>query len=139
MTPFDFVLVCFLTLCATFSPGPVRGRAVLEKFYVNFLKAIPNYRAEFPSIMYSGDTIIFEGVGHGTFTGSMTTPEGEVAPTGKSFNARYAFFAKISTDGLVAEDRTYFDSLDEIRCYGRAREGDPGAAPKGQIYPNLLN
>jgi uncharacterized protein (TIGR02246 family) len=99
-------------------PGPVRGRAALLTYYQSFLRAFPDSKAEFPSIFFSGDTIIFEGVSHATFTGPMATPEGDVAPTGKSVNLRLVFLAKISPDGLIAEDRTYFDNLDLMKQLG---------------------
>ena len=99
-------------------PEPVRGHAALLKGYRGFFRAFPDWKAEFPSIMFSGDTIIFEGVGHGTFTGPMATPDGEVAPTGKSFKLRLVFLAKISPDGLIVEDRTYFDNLDFMKQLG---------------------
>ncbi len=99
-------------------PGPVRGHAALLKSYQGFFRACPDSKVEFPSIFYSGDTIIFEGVSHGAFTGPLATPEGEVAPTGKSFNFRFVFLAKISPDGLIAEDRTYFDNLDLMKQLG---------------------
>ena len=99
-------------------PGPIRGHADLLKSYQGLFRAFPDAKVEFPSILYSGDTIIFEGVFQGTFTGPMATPEGEMAPTGKSFNVRVVFLAKISPDGLIAEDRTYFDSLDEMKQLG---------------------
>jgi len=99
-------------------PGPIRGRAALEKTYKAIFRAFSDWKVEFSSIIFSGDTIVFEGISHGIFTGPMTTPEGEVAPTGKSVNLRFAFFAKISPDGLIAEDRTYFDSLDQMKQLG---------------------
>jgi predicted ester cyclase len=90
----------------------------LEKRYKEMYRAMADWKAEFSSIIFSGDTIVFEGVSHGTFTGPMTTPEGEVAPTGKSVNIRVAFFAKISTDGLIAEERIYFDNLNFMKQLG---------------------
>ncbi len=99
-------------------PGPVRGHAALLKYQQDSYRAFSDSKAEFTSIFYSGDTIIFEGVGHGTFTGPLATPEGDVAPTGKSFNLRFVFLAKISPDGLIAEDRTYFDNLDLMKQLG---------------------
>jgi ketosteroid isomerase-like protein len=68
--------------------------------------------------MFSGDTIIFEIVGHGTMTGPLVTEEGEVAPTGKSFDLKVAFLAKISSDGLIAEDRSYFDNTELLKALG---------------------
>jgi len=99
-------------------PGPVRGHADLLKSFQGMFRTFPDFKVEFPSIFYSGDTIIFEGVSHYTFTGPMATPEGEVAPTGKSVNNRFVFLAKISPDGLIAEDRTYFDNLDVMKQLG---------------------
>ena len=59
--------------------GLARGRAALES-YKEVFRAMPDYRVEFPSIMYSGDTIIFEGFVHATFTGPMTSPEAKSLP-----------------------------------------------------------
>lgn len=99
-------------------PGPVRGHADLLKNYQGIFRAFPDFKVEFSSIMFSGDTIIFEGVAHYTFTGPLATPEGDVAPTGKSVNNRFVFIAKISPDGLIAEDRSYFDNLDLMKQLG---------------------
>jgi steroid delta-isomerase-like uncharacterized protein len=99
-------------------PGPVRGRAAIEKSTKVFYRAMPDMKMEVSSVRFFGDTIVFELIFHGTFTGPMTTPEGEVAPTGKSLNCRAAFFAKISPDGLIAEDRTYFDTMDFMKQLG---------------------
>jgi len=103
-------------------PEPVRGHAALLKSYQGLLRAFPGMRVEFPSIMFSGDTIISEGVCRGTFTGPMATPDGEVAPTGKSFKFPMVFLAKISPDGLIAEDRSYFDNLDFIKQLGLIKQ-----------------
>ncbi len=99
-------------------PGPIRGHADLLKSFQTMSRAFPDSKVEFPSILYSGDTIIFEGVGHFTFTGPLATPEGDVAPTGKSVKHRFVFLAKISPDGLITEDRTYFDNLDLMKQLG---------------------
>ena len=99
-------------------PGPIRGHADLLKSCQDIFKAFPDFKVEFPSILYSGDTIIFEGVSHYTFTGPLATPEGDVAPTGKSVNNRFVFLARISPNGLIVEDRTYFDNLDLMKQLG---------------------
>jgi predicted ester cyclase len=103
-------------------PEPVRGHAALLKSYQGFFKAFPGVRTEFPTIMFSGDTIIFEGVCHGTFTGPLATPDGDVAPTGKSFKFPVVFLAKISPDGLIAEDRSYFDNLAFMKQLGLIKQ-----------------
>jgi len=99
-------------------PVPVRGRAAILKSYQSFFKAFPVWRFDFNSILFSGDTIVFELVGHGTMTGPLVTPEGEVPPTGRSIDLKTAFFAKISPDGLIAEDRSYFDNTELSKVLG---------------------
>lgn len=99
-------------------PAPVRGRAAILKSYQAFFKAFPVWKFDFDSILFSGDTIIFELVGHGTMTGPLVTPEGELAPTGRSIDLKTAFFAKISPDGMIAEDRSYFDNTELSKVLG---------------------
>lgn len=99
-------------------PAPIRGRAATEKNYAGFFKAFPDWKVDWSPFMCSGDTIIFEGVARGTFSGPMTTPQGDVAPTGKKIALRFTFFAKISREGLIVEDRTYFDNLDFMQQLG---------------------
>ena len=50
---------------------------------------------------------LFDGVPVGLF---RTTPEGEIAPTGRKIEFRLAFFAKMNAEGLIQEDRTYYDT-----------------------------
>ena len=60
--------------------------------------------------MVSGENYAGEGVFRGTHTGPLAGPQGDVAPTGRKIEVKCAFFLKITPDGLVAEDRSYFDS-----------------------------
>jgi predicted ester cyclase len=99
-------------------PVPVRGRPAILQSYQSIFKAFPNWKFDFVSILYSGDTIIFELVGHGSMTGPLVTPEGELAPTGKSLDLKTAFFAKISPAGLIVEDRSYFDNAEMMKALG---------------------
>ena len=98
--------------------SPVHGREALLEYYKGFYKAMPDFKADLSVVAFSADTIVFEIVGGGTFTGPLATPEGEVAPTGKKVSFKAAFFAKISPDGLIAEDRSYFDNLAFMKQMG---------------------
>jgi predicted ester cyclase len=73
---------------------------------------------EFPLILFSGDYIIFEGVSRGTFTGPLASPEGDIPPTGRSVVLKFVFIAKVTQEGLIEEDRTYFDTADFMRQLG---------------------
>lgn len=97
---------------------PVRGRDALLKYYAAIFKCMPDYKVKWTLVAYHGDTIIFEGVSSGTFTGPMETPEGVIQPNGKKVNLKAAFFAKINADGLIAEDRTYFDNYGYLKQLG---------------------
>ena len=99
-------------------PEPVRGREVLLQYFKNHSRTVPDLKFETTSILFSGDTIIGEFLFSGTFTGPLVTPQGELPPTGKSFKTRSVTFFKIGPDGLVAEDRTYFDNLDHMTQLG---------------------
>ncbi len=99
-------------------PMPVRGHDALLKSYQTMFKAMPDWKVKFSLIAFHGDTIIFEGTGGGTFTGPMATPEGEVAPTGRKTSLKFAFFAKINADGLIVEDRSYFDNMEYMKQLG---------------------
>ena len=98
--------------------SPVRGREALLEYCKAMYKAMPDMKVDFSVVAFSGDTIVFEGVCSGTFTGPMATPEGEVAPTGKKVSLGVAFLGKISPDGLIAEDRSYFDNLSFMKQLG---------------------
>ena len=98
--------------------SPLHGREALLEYYKGMYKAIPDFNVDLTLIAFSDDTIVFEGVGGGTFTAPLATPEGEVAPTGKKVTLKVAFLAKISPDGLIAEDRSYFDNLTFMKQLG---------------------
>jgi uncharacterized protein (TIGR02246 family) len=99
-------------------PEPVRGRDAIEKNQAAFLQAMPDFDVDFTLVLVSGDYIVCEGVAEGTFTGPMTTPEGEISPTGKSAEVKFAFIGKVNSDGLLEEDKTYFDNADFMSQLG---------------------
>jgi uncharacterized protein (TIGR02246 family) len=98
--------------------SPMHGREALLEYYKAMYKAFPDLKADFSVVAFSSDTIVFEGAASGTFTGPLATLEGEVAPTGNKVSFKAVFIAKISPDGLVAEDRTYSDNLAFMKQLG---------------------
>jgi steroid delta-isomerase-like uncharacterized protein len=98
--------------------APVRGRDALLKYYTVMFKAMPDWKVNFSLVAIHGDTIICEGVGSATFTGTLSTPQGDVPPTGKKVAMKMAFFGKINAEGLIAEDRSYFDNMEFARQLG---------------------
>lgn len=76
---------------------PLRGREEIEASFRQTFNNFPDIRAEFTNIIVSGDTFIVEGTSRGSYHG-------------KPIEYSYAFFAEVTSDGLIAEDRTYIDS-----------------------------
>jgi len=54
----------------------------------------------------------------GTNTGPMMSPEGEIPPTGKKVEFKAVWIGRISPEGLIEEDRTYYDTADFMRQLG---------------------
>jgi len=87
-----------------------QGREAIKESYAASLRAFPDMEPEFWNIMSCGEYFIYEGTSRGTHTGPLATPEGDIPPTGRKIEIRFAFIAKMNSEGLVQEDRTYFDS-----------------------------
>ena len=88
----------------------VRGREAVKELYVTWLRAFPDMEPEFWNVMSCGEYFILEGTTRGTHTGPLATPEGDVPPTGRKMEIRFAAINKMSPKGLIQEDHTYFDS-----------------------------
>jgi len=56
----------------------------------------------------------------GTHTGPMVSPEGEVPPAGRAADIRMIFVLRVRPDGLIEEDRTYFDEAEFLKQLGLA-------------------
>jgi len=98
-------------------PEPI-DREAQERSQAAFLRAVPDISVEFTLILISGNYIVFEGVSQGTFTGPLASPEGDIPPTGKSVKNKFVFIVKVNADGMIEEDRTYFDNLSLMQQLG---------------------
>jgi predicted ester cyclase len=100
-------------------PGEViRGRKAIQESMESNFRAFPDGKIEFLTILPSGNHIVFEQVGSGTNTGPISTPEGEIPPTGKKVEFKAVWIGRISPEGLIEEDRTYYDTADFMRQLG---------------------
>lgn len=99
-------------------PEPLRGRKAIEGNCVVFFRAFPDLTVKFTNIFTSGDQFCTEFIVNGTHTGPLASPEGDIPPTGRSVQFRGAFFGKVTPEGLVAEDRTYYDTASFMNQLG---------------------
>lgn len=79
--------------------------------------AIPDSKATLRKEYTSGTTVVLELTWTGTHTGTLQTPNGEVAPTGKRIELRACQIIDIS-DEKVAAVRQYFDMASLLKQIG---------------------
>jgi len=96
----------------------IRGREAIQTHMEGFIRTFPDLKIEFLTVIPSGNHIAFEMAVSGTQTGPMMTPEGKIPPTGKKVEFKAVWIGRISADGLIEEDRTYFDTADFMKQLG---------------------
>lgn len=106
-----------VTICSGV-PEPVRGRKAKEEFVGGFFRAFPGMNMEPTSILFSENHIVFEVVMRGTNNGPLVSPEGGIPPTGRSIELNMIFVTRVSAEGLIEEDRTYYDTAEFMRQLG---------------------
>ena len=90
--------------------GSFSGREQLQAFFGMLVPAFPDQRHEIVDAVELGDTVAIEGRFSGTHTGVLSGPTGDIAPTGRSVELRFAGFAR-ATDGQIRSLHTYFDQV----------------------------
>jgi steroid delta-isomerase-like uncharacterized protein len=106
-----------VTICSG-ENEPIRGRAAKAEFVGHFFQAFPDMHLDPFSILYTGDHVVFEVIARGTNTGPITTPDGEIPPTGNAIDVMMIFVIRVGADGLIQDDRTYFDNAEFLGQLG---------------------
>jgi steroid delta-isomerase-like uncharacterized protein len=74
-----------------------------------FADALPDSTATPVLLVENGDWIATEHVGRGTHTGPFATPQGDLPPSGRTIEIRFAEFFRLG-GGKVVEFRASWDS-----------------------------
>ena len=90
--------------------GMVHGIEPFREYLETFKRAMPDARAIIEQQYTSGDTVIVEGRFVGTHTGPLAGDDGDIEPTGKTVDLRFADFSRVS-DGKIASYHTYYDQV----------------------------
>jgi predicted ester cyclase len=85
------------------------GPEGIRKYDLMWAEAFPDGQITIDRVIAQGDHVVVEFTGRGTHTGTLVTPAGSIAATGRSVTLQLCDVLEIS-DGLVSSQRTYFDA-----------------------------
>jgi steroid delta-isomerase-like uncharacterized protein len=103
---------------SSLSQGRPAGKEMIAKGFKMFDKALPDLKEEVISIIAEDVRVACEVVEVGTFTGPMELPTGVVAPTNRFYKITVAAFFLIDGQGLIMEQRTYWDTANWAQQIG---------------------
>ena len=90
--------------------GQANGRDAVLDFLGVFHEAFPDLRLEIEQLLTDGPAAAAEGTLTGTHDGVLHTPNGDVAPTGRAVELRWA--AVYSTEsGTLKSEHLFFDQM----------------------------
>ena len=94
-----------------FMPEPTKGRDAVQSMIEGILRAFPDMAwKQIGDPIDAGGRVVFVVSVEGTNDGSLAMPAGDVPPTGKAMAYEAAVLWTIDSDGLIAEERSYFDA-----------------------------
>jgi predicted ester cyclase len=100
------------------APGAkVSGRDNVIEFLASFQGAFPDLRLEIKQLVTDGPAAAAEGILSGTHDGVLASPNGDVAPTGRSLELPWA--AVYLTEGeTLKSEHLFFDQMDFLGQLG---------------------
>jgi steroid delta-isomerase-like uncharacterized protein len=109
---YDDVREVFADDIVTEAPGAeaMRGIEAFVAYGQAFHRGFPDGHIHLDRYVESGNVGIVEGRFTGTNTGPLGMPAGEVPPTGKSLELKFADVFRVRS-GRIAEHRIYYDTM----------------------------
>lgn len=93
------------------TPEPVKGRDAIAATFAVFKRAIPEMRWRLIAPAFGDDRrVAYEVEVTGVNAGALSTPAGELPPTHNEIALTMAIVDTLDSDGLIAEERAYFDA-----------------------------
>lgn len=94
-----------------FFPEPTMGRDAIRSMLEGIFRAFPDMTwKQVGGPIDAGGRVAFVVSVEGTNDGPLAMPAGEVPPTGKAMAYEASVLWTIGSDGLIAEERSYFDA-----------------------------
>ena len=94
-----------------FLPEPIKGRPAMQQLMEAVLRGFPDMSwKQVDSVIEAGDRVAFVAAVEGTNDGPFAMPDRELAATGRKISYETAVFLTLGSDGLITEERSYFDA-----------------------------
>ena len=97
--------------------GQASGRDGVLGFLGVFKEAFPDLRLEVTQLLTDGPAAAAEGMLSGTHDGVLHTPDGDVAPTGRPVELRWAA-VYLTDDDTLKYEHLFFDQMDFLGQLG---------------------
>ena len=97
----------------------IEGRDAVLEVVKAWKTAFPDGGGVVNAHLEGGNSVAFEVMWHGTQTGPLMTPDGEIPPSGESHKTPGAWVVDVE-DGKVTEVRSYFDVMTLLQQIGAA-------------------
>ena len=115
---------------SSLSQGRRADKTMVAAGFKMFDKALPDLKEAIVSTIEEDGRVACEVLETATFTGPMELPSGMIAPTNRSYRLPVASFFSVNAQGLIVEQRTYWDTANWAEQIGI----DPELfAPRPQI------
>ena len=85
----------------------LRGKDGAREYLMNWHTALPDSKVEITNMFCTQDQAAVEFIGRGTHTGPLSSPQGEIAPTGRKVELRLCDVLRITNGKIVHQDSYY--------------------------------
>ena len=99
-------------------PQPIKGKKATEEDLGGFFKAFPDGHLVDSKTLISGDKVALEWTFTGSQSGPLAGPTGTIPPSGKRVSLKGAEFIRVDSQGLIVDERGYFDLVSFLTQIG---------------------
>ena len=103
--------------CTHVLPGGEQSMDQWKAFNAAFRSALTDAHMDVTHVVETDDAVAVEASFKGTFEAPLALPDGEISPTGKPIDVRFADFFRVS-DGKIVEHRVYWDQAELLTQLG---------------------
>ncbi len=123
--------------CTHVMPSGEQSMDQWKAFTAAFRRALTDGHMDVAHVVESDDAVAVEGRLKGTFEQALEISQGDIEPTGKPIDLRFADFFRVS-DGKIVEAWNNFDFMSMFQQLGALRlEADAAAPDQDDALPSL--